>query len=109
MVAICTFSFALATARDVVHALGVDRVREDRRRRRAVTDRIARSLGRLTDDLHAEVLLGILELHTIGVPQFFPMRTLFDFGPSVTRTASASAVAPRRTFSRASARKSTFL
>ena len=48
-------------------------------------------------------------LQTIGVPHFFPMRTHFDFGPSVTRTASASAVAPRRIFSRASARKSSCL
>jgi len=48
-------------------------------------------------------------LHTIGAPHFFWIRTDFDFGPSVTRTASASCVAPRRIFSRAAERKMTCL
>jgi tRNA-splicing ligase RtcB (3'-phosphate/5'-hydroxy nucleic acid ligase) len=43
-------------------------------------------------------------LQTIGAPQPFWMRTDFDFGPSVMRTASASSVAPRRIFSRAAMR-----
>ena len=37
-------------------------------------------------------------LQTIGAPQLFKIRTDFDFGPSVTRTASARSVAPRNTF-----------
>ena len=37
-------------------------------------------------------------LQTSGRPHFFSMSTHFDFGPSVTRTASASAVAPCRIF-----------
>ena len=45
-------------------------------------------------------------LHTSGRSQRRPMRTHFDFGPSVTRTASARAVAPRSTASRAWASKS---
>jgi hypothetical protein len=44
-------------------------------------------------------------LQTIGLPQLFWIRTDLDFGPSVTRTASASAVAPLRIFSRAAERK----
>src|SRR6185503_3855517 len=41
-------------------------------------------------------------LQTIGRPHFFSMSTHFDFGPSVTRTASARARQPWRIFSRAS-------
>jgi hypothetical protein len=48
-------------------------------------------------------------LQTIGAPHFRPINTHFDRGPSVTRTASASAVAPRRTFSRACIWKSNCL
>jgi hypothetical protein len=40
-------------------------------------------------------------LQTIGAPQFFWINTDLDFGPSVTRTASARSDAPRSTFSRA--------
>ncbi|MBS1108958.1 MAG: uncharacterized protein H6Q88_950 [Anaeromyxobacteraceae bacterium] len=43
-------------------------------------------------------------LQTSGAPHRFSMRTHLDFGPSVTRTASARSEAPRRTFSRASDR-----
>ena len=39
---------------------------------------------------------------TIGFPHFFSIRTDLDLGPRVTRTASAMAVAPRSTLSRAS-------
>src|SRR5690606_845493 len=46
-------------------------------------------------------------LHTSGVPHFFWISTDLDFGPSVSRTASASWVAPRSTFSRAADRNST--
>jgi hypothetical protein len=42
-------------------------------------------------------------LLTIGVPHFFSISTDLDFGSNVTRTASNSVVAPRRTFSRAAA------
>src|SRR5688572_1236004 len=45
-------------------------------------------------------------LQTSGCPHFLSIRTHFDRGPSVTRTASAMAVAPRSTFSRASDRYS---
>ncbi len=48
-------------------------------------------------------------LQTKGFPHFLAMSTHLDFGPSVTRTASARAEAPRKTFSRASALKSTCL
>ena len=48
-------------------------------------------------------------LQTIGAPHFFSISTDFDFGPKVTRTASASWVAPRRIFSRAAERKRTCL
>jgi hypothetical protein len=41
-------------------------------------------------------------LQTTGLPHFFSMSTHRDLGPRVTRTASAIAVAPRSTFSRAS-------
>src|SRR5690606_1336691 len=40
-------------------------------------------------------------LHTMGTPQDFWISTDLDFGPRVMRTAAASRVAPRRTFSRA--------
>jgi hypothetical protein len=43
----------------------------------------------------------IPSLHTIGRPHFFWISTHFDLGPNVMRTASARAVAPLRTFSRA--------
>ena len=42
-------------------------------------------------------------------PTFFWISTDLDFGPSVTRTASASCVAPRSIFSRAADRNRTFL
>ncbi len=48
-------------------------------------------------------------LQTIGVPHFFWISTDLDFGPSVMRTASASWVAPRTTFSRAAERNRTCL
>jgi hypothetical protein len=48
-------------------------------------------------------------LHTSGRPYFFSIRTHFDLGPRVTRTASANAVAPCRTFSRAAELKSSCL
>ena len=51
---------------------------------------------------HPSLLVHALpSLHTIGRSQRRPMRTHRDRGPSVTRTASASAVAPRSTASRA--------
>lgn len=40
-------------------------------------------------------------LQTIGAPHFLSISTDLERGPSVTRTASASWVAPRRIFSRA--------
>ena len=48
-------------------------------------------------------------LHTSGAPHFFWIRTDLDFGPRVTRTASASWVVPRRIFSRAAERNRTCL
>jgi hypothetical protein len=51
--------------RDVAHAFGEDRVREDRRRARAVADRVAGLLGRLAQHLRTEVLLRIFELHLL--------------------------------------------
>ena len=48
-------------------------------------------------------------LQMMGFPHLWPMRTLLDLGPNVTRTASARAVAPRRIFSRAADRKNTCL
>jgi hypothetical protein len=48
-------------------------------------------------------------LQTMGGPNAFWMSTHFDLGPSVTRIASASVVAPRSTFSRASERNRTCL
>src|SRR5512138_340000 len=48
-------------------------------------------------------------LQTTGTPKRFWISTHLDFGPRVTRTASASADAPRRIFSRASERNSTCL
>ena len=48
-------------------------------------------------------------LQTIGAPHFFSISTDLDFGPKVTRTASASWVAPRRIFSRAAERNRTCL
>jgi hypothetical protein len=48
-------------------------------------------------------------LQTTGGPKRFSRSTHLDFGPSVTRTASASAMTPRRIRSRASERKSTCL
>jgi hypothetical protein len=48
-------------------------------------------------------------LQTSGAPHLRWISTDFDFGPSVTRMASASWVVPRSTFSRAAERKSTFL
>jgi hypothetical protein len=47
--------------------------------------------------------------HTSGAPHFFSIGTRFDFGPSVTRTASLEAVAPRSSFSRAAESKRTCL
>lgn len=41
-------------------------------------------------------------LQISGLPQLLSIRTLRDLGPSVTRTALASAVVPRSSFSRAS-------
>ena len=49
------------------------------------------------------------EFETLVLPQDFLISTYFDFGPRVTRTASARALAPLSTFSRASERKSSFL
>jgi len=46
-------------------------------------------------------------LQTIGAPHFFSIRTDFERGPIVTRTASANSVAPRRIFSRAAERNRT--
>jgi hypothetical protein len=48
-------------------------------------------------------------LQTTGGPHFFWINTDFDFGPNVMRTASASWLAPRRTFSRAAERNRTCL
>ena len=48
-------------------------------------------------------------LQTSGGPHFLWIRTDLDFGPSVTRMASASCVAPRSTFSRAAERNITCL
>ena len=48
-------------------------------------------------------------LQTTGTPKRFSMSTHFDLGPSVTRTASARVVTPRRIRSRASDRNRTCL
>jgi hypothetical protein len=48
-------------------------------------------------------------LQTMGTPKRFSISTHFDLGPSVTRTASESAVTPRRIFSRAADPNSTCL
>src|SRR3974390_229567 len=48
-------------------------------------------------------------LQTIGEPHFFSIKTDFDRGPSVTRIASVSWVAPRKIFSRAIERNRTCL
>jgi len=48
-------------------------------------------------------------LQTTGVPHFFSINTAFERGPRVTRTASASWVAPRNIFSRAAERNRTRL
>src|SRR5690606_17789627 len=48
--------------RDVAHTFGEDRVSEDRRRARAVADRIAGLLRGLPEHLRAEILLGVVEL-----------------------------------------------
>ncbi len=95
---------------DVAHAVGKDRVREDgrrcwcrRRRASPVFSAACRSIcaprfssGSLRSNSLAMVTPS---LQTIGAPHFFSIRTDFDLGPSVTRTASASCVAPRRIFS----------
>lgn len=76
-----------------------------------IADHLARALGCLPDDLGAKVFLVILELallgnrdpmlQTRGRPHLLSISTHYDLGPSVRRTASASANAPRRIFSRA--------
>jgi hypothetical protein len=48
-------------------------------------------------------------LQTMGTPKRFSISTHFDLGPSVTRTASASAPTPRRILSRAADPNSTCL
>ena len=48
-------------------------------------------------------------LHTMGEPHCFWINTDLDFGPNVMRTASASCVAPRRIFSRATDRNNNCL
>ena len=63
-----------------------------------------------TESLNSNSLAMVTpSLHTIGVPHFLAISTHLDFGPSVTRTASVRAEAPRKTFSRASALNSTCL
>ena len=54
------------TGDDVAHAVRKDRVRQNRRGAGAVADHIAGLLGRLTQHLGAEVLLGILEVEFLG-------------------------------------------
>ena len=51
---------------DVAHAVGEDRVRQDRRRAGAVADHVAGLLRRLAQHLRAEVLLGVLEIELLG-------------------------------------------
>ena len=51
--------------RNVAHAFRVDRMREYRRRARAVADGIAGFLGGLPQHLRAEIFLGVLELHLL--------------------------------------------
>ena len=104
---------------DVAHAVRENCMRENRRCAGAVADHVTGFLGRLAEHLGAKVLFGILEsnslamvtpsLQTIGAPHFLSIRTDFDFGPSVTRIASASCAAPRRIFSRAADRNITRL
>ena len=51
---------------DVSHAFGEYRSGQQRGRRRAVADHLARALGRLPDDLGAEVFLVVLQLELLG-------------------------------------------
>ena len=105
--------------RDIADAVGKDRVRQDRRGAGAVADDVAglsaawRSIcaPRFSSGSLRSNSLAIVtpSLQTIGAPHFFWISTDFDFGPSVTRTASASCVAPRRIFSRAAERNRTCL
>ena len=104
---------------DVAHAVGEDRMREDGRGAGAVADHVAGPLGRLPQHLRAEVLLRVLEIEFLGDGDavvaddrrspFSSISTDLDRGPSVTRTASANCVAPRKIFSRASERNRTCL
>lgn len=67
-------------------------MREQRRGARAVAHGVARTLGRLPDRLHAEILVSVLELellrdrHTVVAddrgPHFLAINTDFDRGPS---------------------------
>ena len=87
---------------DELRALAVDRLREDRRRRRAVAGDVGRLRGDLLDHLRAHVLEAVLELDLLGDrdavlgdrrgAELFSMTTLRPLGPRVTLTASASCV-----------------
>ena len=104
-------SMALAPAAMFLTPSAKIAAREQRRRRRAVADQLAGALGRLADHLRAEVLFVVLELELLGdrhavvaddrTAPFLLDEHALRFRPSVTRTASASAIAPCRIFSRA--------
>ena len=95
----------------VVQSLGKDRVRQYGGSARAIAHCIPCALRCLANHLGSEVLFRVFEFNLFGdcdavvanngAAPFLSMRTHFDFGPSVTLTASVSAVAPFRTFSRA--------
>ena len=109
-----------ARARDhVAHAVGEHRMGQDGRRAvpsptmSPVFSAACRSIcaPRFSSGSFSSNSLAMVtpSLQTSGAPHFFWISTDFDLGPSVTRTASASWVAPRRTFSRAAERNRTCL
>ena len=100
------------TRRDVADAVRHDRVREQRRGRGPVSHGVTRAFGGPAEHLCAQVLVRVLQREFLGdgdavvaderlAPLLFDQHTAGS-GPSVTRTASAMAAAPRSTFSRAS-------
>ena len=95
----------------VAHAVGEDGVRQDDRRAGAVAHGLAGLLGGLPQHLRTQVLFRVRQVEFLGdgdavvaherrAPLLLDQHGL-GFGPSVTRTASASWVAPRNSFSRA--------
>ena len=98
----------------VAYAVGEDRVGQDRRGARAVADHFAGLFRRLPQHPRAQILLRVLEVEFLGDRHaivaddrrapFLLDQHRFRSRPSVTRTASASCVAPRRIFSRAAER-----